>query len=728
MYIQKISFTPVKFNVENYNKPNIKNKLLNSQIYNPIAYQDFNITFGDRLFRTPSNFFAQDFNRNNMPETMKSYLFANYEDRQNIPPAQMMKIVFNDINSAESLEEVKEFYPNEPLFSNLQSMKNKKYRQGILAEINLMKEPDKSLFKNGKDDLGMYILKKIYLEGKTLKEINKDFKKDVSVYYNGLSDISYNDLANFGIKYPNNSFWHSFIVTREDFPYVQVKRKDSQYHASDKVRELTLSDINKGNFQDKKLPKFKPKEYEIRDITSALTEDFGDVEKTKRNLKRKFRSDDPKLTFIQQYMSEIMTISLDRVHASEEMSDFFENYDNIDNSTRTKLKKYWDSTPEMKALQGLIMSDTIKYFFLTYGADGNNEEFRDLINYAHSIKPNREKDKIKHDIKQKEYEEIFKDYNPNQPLNADLEEEILSNLVDITDDIPQEDDYIHSYHIGNHNVLLEKSLDDMLTDYFNERMNGILPKAYISKYVKTLKEHPKSNNNLLLSIILQDTQNNASDDLISVLYPVNEAINELHNINVDFMRHNLYETRAAQQAMITALAKLNNQDITLNDILSFYYIYPLSYSMVFRNLNMNLKIPESELHNNYKAYLKPLTQSEAQKISIKAVELLKKYDIRKSLYYGKPEYKEDIDKMEIIKTFFDIPKNSGHKVFREFILLNLQKFYGGSARAIIDPKFPENLKFPLMEDILLSIISNSDEMLNKIKLLTDLYSKKLDFS
>lgn len=145
--------------------------------YNPIAYKDYNINFTARLFRTPANFFEQDFNRNGMPETMKSYLYDDYDDRQNMPPAQMMRLVFDDISETKSLEQVKRIFPDEPLFKNLKDNPNIKARTGVIAEINLMKQENKSLFKNGQDNLGLYILKKIYLEGKTLKEINKDFEK-----------------------------------------------------------------------------------------------------------------------------------------------------------------------------------------------------------------------------------------------------------------------------------------------------------------------------------------------------------------------------------------------------------------------------------------------------------------------------------------------------------------------------------------------------------------------
>ena len=181
----KVQFTPqlllqkrIQQNPQ-YTKEKLESQ--NSYSYNPIAYQDYNISFGARLFRSPENFYEQDFNEQNMPKALHKYIYESPESnfRQTIPPAQAMKEVFGKINYAKDLDAVKKMFPDEPLFANLTSTPNKKSREGLLGIINLMKnDPSyegKTLFKNGNNDLGMYILKKIYVEGKTLKEINKDF-------------------------------------------------------------------------------------------------------------------------------------------------------------------------------------------------------------------------------------------------------------------------------------------------------------------------------------------------------------------------------------------------------------------------------------------------------------------------------------------------------------------------------------------------------------------------
>lgn len=728
MNIQKVNLFTYQQNYTPKVKSEPKQIKLQSYNYNPFAYRDYNVSFGDRLFRTPENFYEQEFNRLNMPDTMKAYLYADYEDRKHIPPAQMMKIVFNDINNAKTVEDVKEFYPNEPLFANLHSIDNRKYREGILAEIRYLKEPDKSLFKNGKDDLGLYILKKIYTEGKTLKEINKDFRKDVSVVYEGISDINYRDLANLGIKFPKSAFWHSFYVTREDFPYVSIKKKDSEFHANgSKKKELTLADINKGDFEDKRPPKYKPKDHEIKGMTDAILEDLGDIEKTRKNLKRKLKADDPKLTFIQQYMGEIMSISLDRVHASDEMRNFFENYDNLDKSARTRMKKYWDATPEMKALQGLVMSDTIKYFFEAYGADGNNEVFRDLIDYARSIKPNREQELLKHNETQKMYDEIFADYEIDElkkEISDEEQDALAEEIKGLKDDIKKFNEYIdnhrHVYNFGVHNINLQDSIENMIGVYNTTKMGDYIPASYLAKYTKFLKEHPSTDDRFLLSVIIYDTKNNATDEILNELMPSDETSEKLYNLQLEFMKKYLPETRAAHQAMVSTIANKVKGHKDINDLKQLYNMYPLQIADYKDGINVDMSNTSSELAKYYSIYRKPVSTGEAQKIAIKIAELLRDYDVNNSHIKNSTEdvTNEIIKTREISKIFKNQRKNS-QKFFKEHLIKLLSQYYGGSSRAIIDPDLPECVKVALTEDIILSFSYRYPHLFNSLIMFND---------
>ena len=342
--------------------------------------------------------------------------YADYEDRQKMPPAQMLKLVFEDIKETKNLEQVKRLYYDEPLFKNLTDTPNRKARTGILAEIDLMKEDGKSLFKNGNDNLGHYILKKIYTEAKTLKEINTDFKKDISVYYKDLSPIGYDTLAAYGIKFPNNAFWKSLTATREEFPYEYKPRNplktDRQLNAVHTVRQ-NVNTEEKKRFE-------KVKDWEIDKLADSLIKGNGNSEETAKHIKKTGISDKGALTFVAKYMSEINSVVLEKLHVSPEMSEFFENYEGLSKSQKQILDDYWKN-PETKELRSKVMKSTIKFFFDVYGTDGQNEEFQELLEYAHNIKPKRIEQMKEHNRIQEEYNNLFAQTDVDESEAADNE-------------------------------------------------------------------------------------------------------------------------------------------------------------------------------------------------------------------------------------------------------------------------------------------------------------------
>ena len=413
----KIQFTPnFKINsvVPAVHVQNSSNNILNYS-YNPIAYRDYNVTFGERLFRKPKEFYEQDFNEKNMPKSLHKYIYEapDSEQKKLLAPALAMKQVFEDINYLDNLDDVREYFYDEPLFAELKSVPDRKSRTGVLGELALMREDkdyeNKSLFKNGKDDLGMYILRKIYFEGKSLKEINHDFQRDKSVAYEGLSDIKYADLDAFGIKFPKNAFWHSFLATRDDFPYTYKPRHTESVKKPVAEKPVTPA---KPKESEKKGKFDGVKDWEIDKITKEIESAKGNQEEMKKRLKRNKSSE--AYGFVAQYMSQIMSVTLERLHMSPEMKAFFEDYENPDDSQKTKFKKYWNND-ELRENFSIVMKSTITMFLRTYGGDGKNEEFQELLAYADSIKPNREADEKRHEELQKEYEDIFKDYLVEEP-------------------------------------------------------------------------------------------------------------------------------------------------------------------------------------------------------------------------------------------------------------------------------------------------------------------------
>ena len=145
------------------------------------GYKDYNVSFGARLNRTPEDFYSQEFNRENMPRTVRDYLFEDYEERQHMPPAQLQREAFQWLELSDTVEDVKEMYPDEELFKDLKPFSQTNARRGTLLLLRWDKAiSGTKIFIDDKryKDPAMYLLKKIYLEGKTLKEINEDFEKD----------------------------------------------------------------------------------------------------------------------------------------------------------------------------------------------------------------------------------------------------------------------------------------------------------------------------------------------------------------------------------------------------------------------------------------------------------------------------------------------------------------------------------------------------------------------
>lgn len=558
MFVKKIEFTPVvERNFHNFkhekNNENSKNNYSNESI--KFAYRDYNISFGTRLFRSPENFYEQDFNKNNMPLLMKNYLYADYPARRSMPPAHLMKVVYEDINDIESLEFVKRVFSKtdnyEPLFANLTDTPKRNARKGVVSEVEAMKDEFKNvpLFKDGNSNFGLYLLRKIYFEGKTLNEINKDFKKDLSKVYEGLieSDIKYDDVYAYGIKFPRQSFWNSFTATREDFPYVYKPRKLVNVNTDMQKKDRTLSDIMSGKSQS--VPSHKPQRFKIKNdaegkrIGDAIISSVGGRHSLENGLRHRAGiRDNEELSFVSKYFSQIMSVSLERMHASEVMKDFFSNYDNLNKKQREKFNAYWRSNPKMRELQSLAISDTIKLFFENYGADGNNSEFQELLNYADSIKPLRDAKIAEHNRIQSEYDELARILseediakNKSDSLKSDvgevkklsedelqriLEEKAIKNGAKV---------YTFDTKEGVYRIVL--NIDEEFDKVFRKQFS-LLPKPLVSKFLNFSKKSPLASEEYFKTVALVPS---VPDNVREILMPSVRKCQEVSdNINRSF--------------------------------------------------------------------------------------------------------------------------------------------------------------------------------------------------
>lgn len=695
--INNIQFT--RTHLPQLNKNKINNSTNPIADYNPPYYQDYNITFGARLFRTPANFFEQDFNRNGMPQTMKDYLFDDYEDRQNMPPAQMMKLVFSDLNGVQNLEQVKLVYPEEKLFANLKDKPAIKSRTGVLAEIDLMKQEDKSLFKNGQDNLGLYILKKIYIEGKTLKEINKDFQKDISVHYKGLSPIDYRTLSAFGIKYPNTAFWNSFVATREDFPYVYKPRKAIDSRIQHKENSVQKSAV-KSEPVKKKFDNVK--DWEIDKLSDALISGKGNLEETKKQLKKRNIKDGIKDSFVTKYLGEINAIVLEKVHASEEMKDFWENYENLTASQKTKLEDYWNSDPFIKTQRSTAMKDTIKLFMDAYGADGNNEEFQDLLDYAHSIKPNRIARQKEHDRIQFEYEELF------ASLPSDEEVVVQEKIQDKPDIDP--DALLRELAIKNgakvyqfdspdgNKITFVLKIDEEFGNALRQEIK-LLPRGFVNKYLNFMLKSPLASEDYKESIALLSK---VPDYAKSKFMPPDVYRKISAEINRDF--NTAYPQLLRANDIAFAEQILTGLPDKYAELLLLDTQRLLSFATDTLHIDEWSPKERQDLERNYADYLLPIKKSnEINRVYSELISYLERMDLQKSI---PSQYDYQCEILRLLAANIQAYPNIKSRVSKDLKSTQFVDKYGGSAKLLLKPDVSQAIKDVQCTLMLEDLLSN----------------------
>lgn len=139
-------------------------------------------------------------NQSRMPMTLEKYI-SGLKDFNGVSPMDALKKAFEFLNITETIKEIKEVFPFEPLFSKLKNPSESKASIGLLR---LIKEDAELLELSGegvlkdKSNLTVYLVKKIFLENKTIKEINKDLENDLN------EDLK----AEYKFKYPETEYIH----------------------------------------------------------------------------------------------------------------------------------------------------------------------------------------------------------------------------------------------------------------------------------------------------------------------------------------------------------------------------------------------------------------------------------------------------------------------------------------------------------------------------------------
>ena len=211
MRIQGISTTPFFYNntriTKNNEKQNYKRDTLQGYYLTPA------ISFEARVDKGLQRFY--EFNIRRMPSTVKNYI-ETLPDKSLYTPLGAQRNAFSKLLYAKNAEDIKKLYPEEDLFKNLVNPDSSKATRGILG---IFRENRELLELCGQgiladnENLTVYLIKKIFLEGKTLDEMNEDLKRDcnpefLSLYQqkeNGMM-LRSSTLKALGIEQPESEY------------------------------------------------------------------------------------------------------------------------------------------------------------------------------------------------------------------------------------------------------------------------------------------------------------------------------------------------------------------------------------------------------------------------------------------------------------------------------------------------------------------------------------------
>jgi len=675
------------------NKTEYNAKEAKTYTSNPIsfAYQDYSVSF---KALPPEEFYETEHNVKYMPETMKRYLHENYEIKRHLPPEQIMARGFRYLALAENIDDAKYIYPDEELFANLKEA-SLKGRSGILSDIKLAQEMSETpLFRDGSNHLGIYLLKKIFLEGKTMKEINKDFyETDLAPEYRGIvtQPITYGTTSAYGIRYPKTDFWNSFISTRDDYRklYPRLPRQSK----SELQKELAgLTKKTDDTTQKPAVRKFTIKKYQKSQLKQDIKKAKGDEKIIADAIRKRFTKDDPEAAFIVKYLSPIMTIAADKIHLSEEERFFAETKKSNGEKIENFFGQFWKANPELLDQYSTAITDTIELFEENYASGGlipiNNEyriisdkvenkkvidyvtpEFIELLDHAESIVPARLKANAAHEALQEEWNKHFlwrygevkektKPAPPEvEPLKL-LEKAAYENNANI----------YHLNGINGEDLVITANLDETLGDYLRSQFVGFPPK-FVKLLINRAIKNPLMTENAKLSFSTLKIADQINDERI-LGKTERECI--INYIMSDMNK----ELSAASMAATDVLAARSERPEKIYRTLQPYHTQEdtNTYSVAILENASNPQL-DKERDELYEKYKKPLVTSEILKISRILMDFILNFDIKfaaseHSVLSSRTEF---INVLDSVRTKCNFDK-SFRQAVKDRFTNNLQKY------------------------------------------------------
>ncbi len=616
-------------------------------------YKDYNINFGARLNRTPEDFYAQKFNIDNMPETVKKYLFEDFEERRHMPPAQLQREAFEYLKLADSVNDIKDMYPEEPLFANLKELDDVKPSQGILLLLKWDSQTSQTpIFKDKSiKDLTVYLLRKVYLEGKTIDEINKDFDNDATdeiKYELGVKDkqyFSHSNIYTLGIRYPKLPYYNSFLATRNDKEYIPAVRKTGQV-VSDETKQK---------------------------LSSAMTKWWAGLNEIERSeqIQKMIEGKEMSNSIFSKYQGQIMTIAAAQMGFSEKLSEIFaEKYSNeafmldfplFSERQREIMLEFWNKDSDFRENYSKTLQDTISDFEIAYYSE-DKTQLENLLNKAIELKA-----KVLNKAKEKQYrkQEMQKLATP-QTRAAVPPPKTLP--VDLNSS-------------GSINKLFRKNEADIMKFY---------PTAFKAEY---------------MDFLMKNTSLQTRKEIVALNYPEPHKLLDINEEEAQELREKLLEKAHELNELFDSKYPLVAKT---NEFLINQLLYKLTNDPMVFKLNRGEAIEYIQKHNLEEDFLKHNANidSEMKRLSVKTpaktLDEFIRLDFNSALnshikgglqFY--PEYNLNLQNISLFNDY----ENNVNDISKEFL-----KNYNAAIKYYKNTQTPEFIKNIIMEGLIVDYI------------------------
>lgn len=162
--INNNNFEIIKKNSLNESPKETKTSEETNKNYNNIApyYNDYLLSFGARVDKGLERFYNT--NESRMPITVKEYV-DNLDDKTKLTPLEAQQKAYETLDSCNTINDIKEAYPNEPLFKELINPIDTKATRGILSSVKenneLLELSGQGVLKD-KSNLTVYLVKRYF--------------------------------------------------------------------------------------------------------------------------------------------------------------------------------------------------------------------------------------------------------------------------------------------------------------------------------------------------------------------------------------------------------------------------------------------------------------------------------------------------------------------------------------------------------------------------------------